>query len=78
MMLRLRKSKVNIRPEPTRLNATQKTQVALCYFSNIVVDRRFNVGTGSPCNSQIFGEMKIRELQNREFQGPRYLGPDVC
>ena len=23
--------------------------------------------TGSPCNSQILGEMKIRELQNREF-----------
>ena len=27
--------------------------------------------TGSPCSSRISGEMKIRELQNREFQGPR-------
>ena len=33
--------------------------------------------TGSPCNSRIFGEMEIRELQNREFQGPPYLGLDV-
>ena len=24
-----------------------------------------------------FGEMKIRELQNREFQGTPYLGLDV-
>ena len=27
-----------------------------------------------PCNSQIFKEMKIRELQKREFQGPPYWG----
>ena len=26
--------------------------------------------TGSPCNSRILGEIKIRELQNRELQGP--------
>ena len=68
MMLRLRKSKVNIRPEPTKLNATHKTQVALCYFSNIVADRRFNIGTGSPSNSRIFGEMRIRELQSANFK----------
>ena len=30
--------------------------------------------TGGPCNSRIFGEMKIRELQNREFQGPPVFG----
>ena len=35
------------------------------------------ISTGSPCNSRIFGEMKIRELQNREFQGPQHLGIDV-
>ena len=34
--------------------------------------------TGSPCNSRILGEMEIRELQNREFQGPPYLGLDVA
>lgn len=33
--------------------------------------------TGSPCNSRILGEMKIRELQNREFQGPLYMGLNV-
>ena len=37
----------------------------------------FEEGTESPCNSQILGEMKIRELQNREFQGTPYLGVDV-
>ena len=33
--------------------------------------------TGSPCNSRISGEVKIRELQNREFQGPLHLGLNV-
>ena len=33
--------------------------------------------TGGPCNSRILGEMEIRELQNREFQGPMYLGLNV-
>ena len=33
--------------------------------------------TRGPCNSRILGEMKIRELQNREFQGPQYLGLNV-
>ena len=33
--------------------------------------------TGGPCNSRILGEMEIRELQNREFQGPPYLGLNV-
>ena len=33
--------------------------------------------TGGPCNSRILGEIKIRELQNREFQGTPYLGVDV-
>ena len=28
---------------------------------------------GSPSNSRIFWEMKIRELQNHEFRGPMYL-----
>ena len=32
------------------------------------------LSTGSPCNSRISGEMKIRELQNREFQGTLHLG----
>ena len=36
-----------------------------------------NLSTGSPCNSQILGEMKIREFQNSEFQGTKYLGIDV-
>ena len=35
------------------------------------------INTGDPCNSRILGEMKIRELQNREFQGPLYLGLNV-
>ena len=35
------------------------------------------MGTGGPYNSRILGEMEIRELQNREFQGPPYLGLDV-
>ena len=30
--------------------------------------------TGGPCNLRILGEMKIRELQNREFQGTLHLG----
>ena len=38
---------------------------------------QYFLGTGSPCNSRILGEMKIRELQNREFQGPQHLGIDV-
>ena len=33
--------------------------------------------TGGPCNLRILGEMKIRVLQNREFQGPLYLGLNV-
>ena len=33
--------------------------------------------TGSPYNSRILGEVKICELQNREFQGPLYLVLDV-
>ena len=36
-----------------------------------------NICTGGPCNSRILGEMKIRELQNREFQGTLLLGLDV-
>ena len=41
-------------------------------FSNLI--------TRSPCNSRIFGEMKIRKLQNREFQGPHvwvYMPPKI-
>ena len=37
----------------------------------------FQMNTGSPCNSRILEEMEIRELQNREFQGPQHLGIDV-
>ena len=41
------------------------------------VERDTSTNTGSPCNSRILGQMEIRELQNREFQGLPYLGLDV-
>ena len=38
---------------------------------------RTSLGTGIPCNLRILGDMKIRELQNREFQGTLDLGLHV-
>ena len=46
----------------------------MAFFSKLFFSCIF---TRSPCNSRIFWEMKIRELQNREFQGPQHLGIDV-
>ena len=53
--------------------------ISIYFFSEILgfLGPLLELTTGSPCNSRILGEMKIRELQNREFQGPQHLGIDV-
>ena len=40
------------------------------YDQGVINAQVFFLSTGSPCNSQISGEIKIRELQNHKSQGP--------
>ena len=45
-----------------------------CWEFHFASFRIMSYCTGSPCNSRFLGEMEIRELQNREFQGPPIFG----